>query len=208
VTLATPALAGGPYFDWAGPHVGINGGGAWGNTNWNLNFFGTEVTTGGFGVSGGMVGATAGYDLQSGPWVVGGLADIDGSWVKGNTAGSGLGTCFPNCATSNDWLGTVRGRVGFASGRFLPYVTAGLAVGDIDMYHIGKPSGVTSVTKAGWSAGAGLQYAFAKHWSAWIEYLHADLGTAKCGAFVCDNGTVSNEPFALDIVKVGLDRRW
>jgi len=29
------------------------------------------------------------------------------------------------------WLGTVRGRVGYAFDRVLPYVTGGLAVGDI-----------------------------------------------------------------------------
>ena len=208
VTLAAPALAGGPYFDWAGPHVGINGGGAWGNTNWNATFAGTRITTGGFAVSGGMVGASAGYDWQRGHWVIGALADIDWSSVRGNTAGSGIGSCSPNCATSDSWLGTVRSRVGFANGPFLPYLTAGLAVGDVSMYHIGKASGVTTSTKAGWAAGAGVQYAFTKRWSAWIEYLHADLGSAKCGAFVCDNGLVTHEPFALDSVRVGLDRRW
>lgn len=208
ITIASPALAGGPYFDWAGPHVGVNGGVAWGNTNWNLTFAGVQITTGSFAVSGGIVGVTAGYDLQSGPWVIGGLADIDWSSIRGNTAGSGIGTCSPNCATSGDWLGTIRGRVGFANGPFLPYLTAGLAVGGVSMFHSGKPSGVTTSTDVGWAAGAGLQYALAKRWSAWIEYLHADLGNAKCGAFVCDNGLVTREPFAFDTVRLGLDRRW
>src|SRR3974377_1578976 len=84
LTMATPALAGGPSFDWAGPHVGMNGGGAWGNPNWNVDFLGTNITTGSFGVSGGMVGATAGYDLQNGPLVLGGVGAIHPSGGSGH----------------------------------------------------------------------------------------------------------------------------
>ena len=40
--------------------------------------------------------------------------------------------CALGCETSNSWLGTVRGRVGYAFDRFLPYVTGGFAVGDIE----------------------------------------------------------------------------
>ena len=37
----------------------------------------------------------------------------------------------PACETRNNWLGTARGRLGYAFGNFMPYVTGGLAVGDI-----------------------------------------------------------------------------
>jgi outer membrane immunogenic protein len=208
VAMVAPAAAGGPDFNWAGPHVSVNGGAAWGTTNWNLTVPGFYLTTGNFSVSGAMLGGSVGYDLQRGHWIIGAIADIDWTSVYGNTAGAGQGECFPNCATSSSWFGTVRGRVGYADGPFLPYLTGGLAVGDASMYHVGKASGVTTSTLVGWTAGAGLQYALSRQWSFWVEYLYADLGNASCGAFVCDNGVVSHEPVDRDIIRVGLDRRW
>ena len=41
-------------------------------------------------------------------------------------------TCPTGCQTKNNWLGTVRGRVGYAWDRVMPYITGGLAVGDIE----------------------------------------------------------------------------
>ena len=56
------------------------------------------------------------------------------------------------------WFGTVRGRLGYAYDRFLPYVTGGLAYGNIEA----NPSfGFTSAstTNAGWTIGAGVEFA-------------------------------------------------
>ena len=41
-----------PYYNWTGFYIGINGGGAWGTSTWD--------STGGFDVSGGMIGGTIG----------------------------------------------------------------------------------------------------------------------------------------------------
>ena len=74
---------------WTGFYVGINGGGAWGNSQWDgLNKF---------DVSGGMIGGTIGYNWQVGQIVVGAEGDIDWSGVKGNT---GV-LCGASCETRN-----------------------------------------------------------------------------------------------------------
>ena len=89
------------------------------------------------------------------------------------------------CETSNNWLGTARGRIGYAFDRFLPYFTAGAAFGDIK----GTVGAVNdfSATKVGWTGGAGVEYAFIDNWSAKLEYLYVDLGKATCAA-ACSGG--------------------
>jgi outer membrane immunogenic protein len=65
----------------------------------------------------------------------------------------------------------------------LLYATAGGAFGEVD--HSYQEIRVTtgqqrifsdSTTKAGWTAGAGLDWMFMQNWSVGIEYLHVDLG--------------------------------
>ena len=70
--------------------------------------------------------ATTGRSAQ----VVFGLeGDLDWSNIKGSTASA---VCVGGiCETRNNWLGTTRGRVGYAFGRLMPYVTGGAAFGDV-----------------------------------------------------------------------------
>ena len=58
-----------------------------------------------------------------------------------------------NCQTRNNWLGTVRGRVGYSWDRFLPYFTGGLAFGDIEANRTGFAGSATPMP-AGPSASA------------------------------------------------------
>ena len=104
-----------PIYNWTGFYIGINGGGGWGSPS------GTGINK--FDVSGGMIGGTIGYNWQIGQIVVGAEGDIDWSGVKGNTTA----LCAAGCETRNNWLATLRGRLGYAFDRFLPYITAGLA---------------------------------------------------------------------------------
>ena len=59
-----------------------------------------------------------------------------------------------------DAFGTVRGRLGYAWERVLPYVTAGLAIAD---------------SETGWTAGGGVELAFSDNVSLRGEYLHFDV---------------------------------
>ena len=178
---------------WTGFYVGINGGGAWGNSQWDgLNKF---------DVSGGMIGGTIGYNWQVGQIVVGAEGDIDWSGVKGNT---GV-LCGASCETRNKWLATIRGRLGYAFDRFLPYITAGLAAGDINATRPGFPGGSSS--NAGWTVGAGLEFGIASNVSIKAEYLYVDLGDFNCG-FNC--GLVANDNVSYDanVFRGGLNIRF
>ena len=74
-----------------------------------------------------MIGGTAGYNYQLDQAVIGIEGDVDWSSINGTTNNS----CPLGCKTSNSWLATLRGRLGYAGGRFMPFVTGGAAFGDI-----------------------------------------------------------------------------
>jgi outer membrane immunogenic protein len=186
-------------FSWSGFYVGINGGYGWGTSNWS-----SVVTTGSPKPKGGLLGGTLGYNLQTGAWVWGLEGDFDASWLKG-TDTSGTGDCAGvGCQTSNNWLATTRGRIGYAWDRWLPYLTGGAAFGNVKMTPAAGAS--TTQTKIGWTLGAGVEYAFMGAWSAKLEYLYADLGKSTCGAATC--GIDTDVKFNTSIVRVGLNYRF
>ncbi len=202
VAMASPSFAAdmpGPYkapayspaFNWTGFYAGINGGYAFGKTNWTDT---TGATTGDFDFTGALAGGTLGYNIQTGSWVWGFEADGAYSSLKGTD----VAAC---CETKNDWLATARGRFGFAFGQWLPFVTAGAAFGDVKMTAVGF--GSATATRFGWTAGGGLEYAFMGAWSAKVEYLYADLGKASCGAAAC--GLDTDVTFKTSIVRAGVN---
>jgi outer membrane immunogenic protein len=88
------------------------------------------------------------------------------------------------------WFGTLRGRVGVTfAPTVLAYVTGGLAYGEIktegtlvNTPFIGLPVSTAfshSVTKSGWTLGAGLEARLWDNWTGKIEYLYMDLGTVS-----------------------------
>jgi outer membrane immunogenic protein len=181
------------YYNWTGFYLGINGGGAWGSSSWD--------STGDFDVSGGMLGATAGYNWQLSSWVFGLEGDIDWSNISGTTHA----LCALGCETSNSWLATVRGRIGYAFDRVMPYFTGGFAFGDVRAhtpFFAGKDD-----TNAGWAVGAGLEVGLLGTFTAKAEYLYVDLGEINCGlacgAFVNDHAS-----FSTHILRGGLNYRF
>ena len=179
-----------PAYNWTGVYAGINGGGGWGRSNFSAPF-----ATGNFDTDGWQLGGTLGYNYQVGQVVFGLETDIDWSNVKGSSAcGVGL-----TCETSNNWLGTARGRIGYAFDRFMPYITGGLAYGDVDNSITGL--GSSSTTKAGYAIGGGLEAAIAGPWTAKIEYLYADLGSATAPGG-------SDVEFKTNLVRGGLNYRF
>jgi len=176
-------------YNWTGFYAGINGGYGWGTSEFSAPF-----ATGAFDTSGGLVGGTLGYNYQVGQAVFGVEADIDASWIKGDATCAGL-----TCETSNSWLGTARGRLGYAAGRFMPYVTGGAAFGDIKTSIAGV--GSARETKLGWTAGGGIEAAINGPWTAKIEYLYVDLGH---GATIAG----SDADFKSHIVRAGINYRF
>jgi outer membrane immunogenic protein len=185
-----------PVYNWTGPYVGINAGGAWGNSNWSGN------PTGDFDVSGGLVGATIGYNWQvPNNFVLGVEGDV--AWT--NISGSTNNNCAAGCETANNWLATVRGRVGYAYDRILPYITGGIAFGDIEATRPGTAG--TSGTETGWTLGGGIEFALVGNWSAKVEYLYVDLGSVACGA-ACGTAAPNDIDFSTSIVRGGLNFRF
>jgi outer membrane immunogenic protein len=92
-----------------------------------------------------LVGGTLGYNYQMGQLVLGIEGDLDSTWA--------------NVAAPT--LGTVRGRIGFAIGQFMPYFTAGWADGDHD--------------SSGSAIGGGVEFRLMPSVTMKAEYLHVNL---------------------------------
>jgi outer membrane immunogenic protein len=176
-------------YNWTGFYAGINGGGGWGYSDFSAPF-----SSGSLKPSGGLFGGTLGYNWQMGQTVFGIEGDIDWSNIRGSSPCG-----VTNCDTRNSWLGTVRGRLGYAADRYMPYVTGGLAVGDIRTSITGV--GSADSTKAGWTLGGGFEAAVAPRLTAKIEYLYVDLGR---GGSIAG----SDASFRSNIVRAGLNYRF
>lgn len=167
--VTAPSAVVAPAFGWSGFYLGISGGYGFGrSTHVQVPAFQS------FSMNGGIVGLAAGYNHQFANNVVLGIeADISYSGIRGST----LGICTPpGCFTDVKWLGTARGRLGYAIDRFMPYLTAGAAFGGVNS-RVGPPSILFgSTTRLGWTIGAGVEVALADRWTARAEYLYADLG--------------------------------
>jgi outer membrane immunogenic protein len=198
-----------PPFTWTGFYVGVNAGGIWPSGSRSASLFAPAafafpVSTffpGGLGSqsAGFLGGGQAGYNWQTGAFVLGVETDFDGSTLSKSF--NNVGTPFTaagaltgdfltvNGKTSLSWLGTTRGRVGFVvtpDNRLMIYATGGVAYGGgsshfsvFDSTTGSLFTGSPSSTRVGWVAGAGVEYALTNNWTIRGEYLYADLGSSN-----------------------------
>lgn len=138
-------------------------------------------------------GGQVGYNYQfNSMGVVGVEADFNYNGVNQSDAVSRalvaplVGTFSHTVSQKFDFFGTVRGRLGvLAMPNLMLFATGGLAWGhiksDSTVAFSAAPadnySGSGSQTRAGWTAGGGLEYALDRYWSVKAEYLYIDLGT-------------------------------
>ena len=161
--------------------------------------------------SGGVAGGTAGVNWQTGGFVFG----VEGDWDwSGINTGTTLNICnvTGTCQTGNNWLATLRGRAGYAADRVLFYGTAGGAFANMQTVFGGV---TTTHDQAGWTAGAGVEWAFADNWTAKVEYLYVNIGsgTVNCSATVClgaNNGAALPISATLteNIVRAGINFKF
>lgn len=161
---AIPVMA---QYNWTGFYVGIQGGGGFGGDNQHRQ---GAVRSGNIDLNGALLGVTGGYNQQFGNFVAGIEGDYAWSNLKGST---GVNCAAPGCRTEIRSFGTIRGRAGYAIDRFMPYVTGGLALGDI-RNSAGAFRG--SDFRAGWTIGAGVEAALTRNITAKAEYLYYDFG--------------------------------
>jgi outer membrane immunogenic protein len=171
-------------------------------------------------------------------------ADIQGSSLSGTANGFGAaneavtGAAVITTTTTTkttDWLGTVRGRLGYlVTPTLLVFGSAGLAYGDLKLnnaiFHASPTSTIFAPfatnalyndTQIGWTVGGGAEWMFYNNWSAKIEYLYYDLGSVSAatattgldpinGAQVYGVFSQSSSRFNGHIVRAGLNYhfRW
>lgn len=187
VSEPTPPVAA-DTFSWTGGYIGINAGYAGGKFKhpYSINdeVLGETLLSDSvnFDADGFVGGLQAGYNYQlANGVVIGAEADFQGSTVKGD-----ISERFEDISASGEtkveWFGTVRARLGYAATeRLLVYGTGGLAYGKVKSSY-SVSDGVDSIgdssskTKAGWTVGAGAEYAIDNHWTVKGEYLYTDLG--------------------------------
>jgi outer membrane immunogenic protein len=175
-------------YDWSGIYAGVNLGlavGGEGRSGLDVLGLGGSFETFNLASLGTVGGGQAGYNYQLGNWVIGAEADIQG--IGNETHSNCILTCNAStgAALREDmtWFGTVRGRVGYASGPILNYFTAGFAYGGVTTAATERLFGTTDAfttdrVKTGYTIGSGIEAAIGGSWTAKIEYLYVDLGSS------------------------------
>src|SRR6201986_1094676 len=158
-----PAMVQAAY-DWSGFYIGLNGGGATGNVNWNSFNAAGVGDEGSHHPNGGTVGGQVGYRWQMSSWVFG--LEAQGNWA--DFKGSNLSQQFAGQTnqTKIDAFGLFTGQIGYALDRTLGYVKGGAAVTD-NKYAANSTLppliGIDTASETRWGAtvGVGIEYAFA-----------------------------------------------
>lgn len=224
-TKAAPrqVVAAAAPFSWTGWYIGAHIGGAWSAGSSSAvapaGAFDdvplTSIDAKGSGVFG---GGQIGYNWQFAPtWVIGlegelGYIGIDKDrLVVGDIANTAGDQNF--IGVRYQGYGTIAGRLGWANGPWLLYGKGGAAVArirnqaaDVDPPLI-DPTDFTSVNKTYWgyTAGGGLEWAFARNWTAKVEYLYMDFGDQRS---TNQDGDIFKHENSLHTVKFGLNYKF
>lgn len=237
-----------PAYDWSGFYLGANAGYTFGDrediiTTGQLAINVTNVAGGarpglvrntrdGF-IGGGQIG----YNWQWSPnWVLGLEADIQ--YVDIDRTNTVVTAALPTLAvpvgpplvntfrTETEYLGTVRGRLGYTWGQTMLYGTGGFAYARVNnsASFFGPPAtggvqqffGQDRSTKTGYAVGGGIEHMFTPNWSVKAEYLYYDLDDSNLNVAVIlrpvgqGGGTGYNTTIRNDghIARVGLNYKF
>jgi outer membrane immunogenic protein len=195
-----------PAFNWTGLYVGVHGGYSWAESDGGYDNPLLAAFTGPLSMEpdGAFGGVHLGYNHHVRPNIVLGLeAAVGRGWIKDtipDVAGGGDETI----KAETDVVATLKGRVGYAIDRFLPYVTGGLAAahntvsatdGDLE----------DDAIQFGWTVGAGIEVAIDERWSFSVEYLYADMGKQR---WFEDEVFSSTSDSTSDTIRVSLNARF
>jgi outer membrane immunogenic protein len=215
-------------FTWTGCYLGAHVGGAWQPKDATdpvllvqdgLAGPGTTVgaTTAGLDSNGVIYGGQIGCDYQFAPnFVVG----VEGAVSAGALRGSTLVPLPANpgdtalVTARTDFIPSLTARLGYAVDHWLFYGKGGVAWTN-DKYSVtGNFTGIPFDAeglgmRTGWTAGAGVEWAFADNWSARLEYDYYDFGHANVLMSDVANGFASTVTFrqSAQMVKLGLNFR-
>jgi high affinity Mn2+ porin len=221
-TKAEPASAPSPD-DWTGWYVGAHLGYAWGNSSFSgpvglsgsldlFQPFDAFKSTGSF-----FEGLQAGYDHMFANRVVIG-AEADASFPSfQNNADISIGgsAAFASPAGVETYAetvrlsGSVRGRIGYAPGRWLMYATSGFAWSYNQLTLSSLATGTADMPflwRLGWAAGAGFEVPVAPRWTARLEYLYTDYGNES--VLFGNAGQRFTSDFSLQELRAGLNYQF
>ena len=131
-----------------------------------------------------MFGGQLGYNYQTGNWVWGIEGDVDGANIRASQgvvlapiAGFPGGSAF--LTEKQNWLASIRGRLGYTWGPGMIYVTGGGAWTGVQatggatlLPRAIAGSFSTSSTRSGYVVGAGYEWMIAPNWALRGEYLY------------------------------------
>jgi outer membrane immunogenic protein len=200
-----------PLYNWSGFYIGGNLGAGWNSggsvsDTFGSTFSGSGQTTKFLG--GGQVGVN--YEFYGGV-VVGAEAMFDALPNTTNTfnaVGAGPAAGSTASATFNNrWLTTATGKLGYAWDRVLLYGKAGGAwVGannpNLTVNGLGQTLSSSTTNNFGWTAGVGVEWAFAGNWSARAEYdfiglQNQSVTVAGGGPFAGDTININNRNISM-----------
>jgi outer membrane immunogenic protein len=196
-----------PYL-WTGCYVGGNIGGAWSNIDV------TDVATGGSvsaSNSGFAGGGQIGCDYQAGAWVFGFRDMLDGTSLSKSAT---LATVpFTGTVDSHThWFDTLTARGGYlVAPNVLLYAQGGAAWTNTDLTFfngVGTQIGEFSNNRTGWTAGGGVEWMFAQHWSVFAEYDFMGFGTRSAAFPACGGNCVLSAKANIQDALVGVNYKF
>jgi outer membrane immunogenic protein len=217
-----PAYAPAPTFSWTGCYIGAHVGWGWGKKDFGVfdtSFDPAPSLSGSVDTSGAIFGGQLGCDYQfgagkglggPGAWVIGIQGSISGADINGagNNASADNGL-----RSKTDFLASITGRLGWAGWdpRVLLYVRGGVAWAH-EKDQVGSSGGFADQSRTGWTVGAGVEWAFAPNWSAFVEWDHYGFGSKSQTFITPESGTptVLHADIKQDIetVRIGVNYRF
>ncbi len=180
---------------WSGFYFGVAGGYQW--SSMDVDIPGSAGTLFDVNQDTAFAGVHLGVQHQFGAVVLG----IEGGWMSTFRDDPGSTRCPPlpstlDCnAQLNDIL-TIGGRLGWAAGHWMPYLTGGYATARFNHEVRAAATGVLDNTAGtrndGWYLGGGFEWAVTPGWTAGLEYRHYEFDDATgpastpAGVFVND----------------------
>ncbi|MEO1161486.1 MAG: outer membrane beta-barrel protein, partial [Pseudomonadota bacterium] len=168
---------------WTGFYAGAHAGaGAFSGRalDWGVDIFDTLDGDINLEAAAALGGAQVGYNWQSGALVTGIEADFTATGFAENRSFDGSDFY---AEANMPWMATLRARLGLASGNTMAYVTAGLAVAQLE--HCGNDNDPCSTdndddiewneVRPGIVAGAGVETRIDRNWSLKGEYLYVNI---------------------------------
>lgn len=161
---------------WDGPFIGVFVGGGWGEADHIPGpGFPGDPAGNDLDLSGWLVGVDAGWNFAlggGGGLVVGVVGDIAWTDISGS---DDFGGGFGEIQHSIDWTASLRGRLGWDGGQWMPYLTAGVAWAHATRESVDIPDSADA-THTGWTAGVGVEVAVTEELSVDLQWRWNDYG--------------------------------